>query len=152
MKLTIIPSDKAVYIDGVSYLNLDLSACNIPDNVRALQWVSTGESSSGWIEFVDYSDNQDITELPAWALYAQTVWEAADYAIKNPPPPTEEDLIFRAKIRAEQELQESDWAVLADVPLANKTEWETYRAALRNIAITPTVDPVWPVKPATIWS
>jgi hypothetical protein len=152
MKLTIIPSDKAVYVNGVSYLNLDLSSCNIPSEVRALQWDSTSEASSGWIEFLDYSDNQPITELPAWAVYAQSTWEQADYNFKNPPPPTEEQLITRAKYRAEQALQESDWAVLPDVPLVNKAEWETYRAALRDIAINPTSEPVWPTKPATIWS
>lgn len=152
MKLTIIPIDKAVYINGVSYLNLDLSSCDIPSEVSALQWTSTSESSSGWVEFADHSENQPITELPAWAVYAQSVWEQADYEFKNPPPPTEEQLILRAKHQAEQALQESDWAVLPDVPLANKAEWEVYRAALRSIVITPTPDPVWPTKPSSIWS
>ena len=72
MKVTIITADNAVYKDGVSYLDLDLSSCGIPENVWALQWQDT----SGWIE--DKSalvQNQDITELPAWATACVTKWD-----------------------------------------------------------------------------
>jgi len=77
MKVTIITADSAVYKDGVSYLNLDLSTCGIPENVWALQWQDT----SGWIE--DKSamvQNQDITELPAWATACITKWDEAKAA------------------------------------------------------------------------
>lgn len=150
MKLTIVPSDLAVYEDGLCYAGLDLSQCGIPANVHALQWFG----SSGWIEFTD-GPNQDISELPAWASACTTVWEAADYAAKHPPEPpapTPEQIIAANKSRAESLLLESDWSMLPDVPLANKTEWESYRTALRAIAITPTVDPVWPTKPASVWA
>ena len=46
MKLTIIPSDSAIYKDGV-VRELDLSTCGIPENVHALQWYDT----FGEIEF-----------------------------------------------------------------------------------------------------
>jgi hypothetical protein len=72
MKLTIITADNAVYKDGVSYADLDLSSCGIPSNVSALQWQDT----SGWIE--DKSalvDNLAITELPAWATACVTKWD-----------------------------------------------------------------------------
>ena len=36
MRLSIIPSDKAVYVDGASQLGLDLPF--IPTNIHALQW------------------------------------------------------------------------------------------------------------------
>jgi hypothetical protein len=74
MKLTIITADNAVYKDGVSYSDLDLSSCGIPTNVWALQWQDT----SGWIE--DKSalvDNLAITELPAWAAACVTKWDEA---------------------------------------------------------------------------
>jgi hypothetical protein len=150
MRLTIIPSDSAVYRGDVSYLNLDLSECNIPAHVTALQW--DGIAQKGWIEFTGATPNEEITILPAWALCAQTIWETTDIEFKNPPPLTEEQLVIRAKYRAEQALQESDWAVLPDVSLVNKAEWETYRATLRSIVINPTPEPVWPTKPAIIWS
>lgn len=77
MKVTIITADNAVYKDGVSYSDLDLSSCGIPSNVSALQWQDT----SGWIE--DKSalvDNQTITELPAWATACVAKWDEAKAA------------------------------------------------------------------------
>jgi hypothetical protein len=71
MKLTIITADKAVYKDNVSYSDLDLSSCGVPENVSALQW----QDNAGWIE--DKSaliGNLAITELPAWANACLTIW------------------------------------------------------------------------------
>jgi hypothetical protein len=74
MKLVIIPIDGAVYVDGFSYSELDLSFC--PSDVHALQW----NVSKGWVEFKDNDEgikpnNQTITELPAWALQAKAKWD-----------------------------------------------------------------------------
>ena len=66
-RLTIIPSDGAVYTDTYVVLGLDLSF--IPSNVHALQWNNGAEN---WIEYTD-SPNETITELPAWATQAQTL-------------------------------------------------------------------------------
>ena len=71
MKLTIITADNAVYKDSVSYSDLDLSSCGVPENVSALQW----QDNAGWIE--DKSalvGNISITELPTWANACLTVW------------------------------------------------------------------------------
>lgn len=63
-------------------------------------------------------------------------------------PPTSE----QNKQQAEQRLQNSDWTVLPDVNLANKAEWESYRAALRAIARNPQEgDLNWPTKPQNVW-
>jgi hypothetical protein len=65
------------------------------------------------------------------------------------PPPTAE----QNKILAEERLLDSDWTVLFDVNLANKTDWETYRAALRSIARNPQEGNLnWPTKPQTVWA
>ena len=81
MKLTIIPSDGAVYKDGTSYSGLDLTA--IPSNVHALQF--NDASNAGWIEFTqdDFGSkapNEKITSLPDWALTAATKWDEAKAA------------------------------------------------------------------------
>jgi hypothetical protein len=77
MKLTIITADNAVYKDGVSYSDLDLSTCGIPNNVWALQWQDT----SGWVEDKSaLAQNQDITELPAWATACVAKWDEAKAA------------------------------------------------------------------------
>lgn len=64
------------------------------------------------------------------------------------PTPTSE----QNKMDAEKRLLESDWTVLPDVNLANKSEWETYRAALRVIACNPQEGILnWPAKPQNVW-
>lgn len=53
---------------------------------------------------------------------------------------------------AKQKLAESDFAMLSDVNLTNKSEWEAYRSDLRQIAVNPTSGNLtWPTKPQTIW-
>lgn len=81
MKLTIIRSDGAVYKDGYSFSDLDLSA--VPADVHALQF--NDASNAGWIEFVqdDFgakAANEMITSLPAWATTAITKWDEAKAA------------------------------------------------------------------------
>jgi hypothetical protein len=149
MRIVIIKPTNTVRKADISYEGLDLSSCGLPDNLWALQW----SGSSGHIEYDSpMIQNDPITELPAWANACIAVWEAKDYAVNNPPAPTPEEVIALNKSEAKRFLDESDWAVLPDVPLQNKSEWETYRAALREIATNPTIDPVWPVKPQSVWS
>jgi len=93
MRLTIIPSDNAVYKDGLMKAwttpALDLSGCGIPENVHALQWYDT----VGEIEFVGETPvspkppNQQINELPQWALNCVGAWDAWS----PPPPPAPEN-------------------------------------------------------------
>lgn len=76
MRITIIPSDQAVYVDGECRI-LDLVSCDIPVIVHALQWYDI----RGWVEFIQPDPftpkppNQDITELPDWANCCITKWE-----------------------------------------------------------------------------
>lgn len=75
MKLTIIPSDQAVYKNGLAYSNLALSG--IPADVHALQW----DNDAGWIEYKNHvKPNETISALPQWANDAITVWQQADDA------------------------------------------------------------------------
>lgn len=87
MKLTIIPVDNLVMVDSIVHAPLDLSTCNIPFEVHALQWF--GEK--GWVEFIEPVDpfgqkqpNEMIEALPAWANACVTVWNAW-----TPPAPPE---------------------------------------------------------------
>ena len=90
MRLTIIPIDGFVCVDEISkYQPLDISGCNIPADVHALQWYET----RGWIEFRDDNDpftpkkpNEDIYSLPDWANNCVQVWEQWT----PPTPPVEE--------------------------------------------------------------
>lgn len=159
MKLTIIPGDKSVYEDGVCYSDLIFTT---PVDVHALQWDSL--ANIGWIEYVLNPDgtkpeNQTITSLPDWANSAVTAWNNADYAAKNPPAPTDEQLIELCKAQAQQYLQETDWSEIPSVVdttspqyLLNSAEFVQYRIDVRAYVINPVINPVWPTKPTAQWS
>lgn len=148
MKVTIIPDDKAVGKDGLFYLDLNFDAANVPADVHALQW----NDNAGWIEYRTTIPNEPITELPDWALACVQLWDDADYITHNPPAPTPDQIKADVKSNAERLLQESDWTMLPDVNLANKTEWAQYRSALRAIVFDPQVDSVFPDKPQEVWA
>ena len=149
MLLTIIPSDGAVYEDGLCYAPLTWDGT--PSNVHALQW----QTSSGWIEFNDGTPNEDITVLPQWADNAMAAWTIANTPVPPTPPTAEEN-----KATAVGLLQATDWTTIADVGnpqmsnpyLANQADFIAYRNAIRNIAVYPTAgDLVWPVVPTEDW-
>lgn len=152
MKLTIIPADGSVGENDVFYLNLDLSSCNIPADVHALQWQDT----AGWIEYNSpLIENQPITELPAWANCCMTKWTEAN----NPPvvPPTAE----QNKTIAVNKLQATDWTTIPDVSdptksnpyLNNVQDFVVYRNAVRQYAINPVAGDInWPAVPQEVWT
>ena len=99
MKLTIVVADNAVNKDEVGYGGLDLSSCNIPTNVWALQW----DNDSGHIEYTGTTSNDEITELPAWATASEALWETAN------------DAALAAEV-VDEATPETFWA---DYPVAN---------------------------------
>ena len=100
-------------------------------------------------------------------VYATLVWNTPDV-----PQPTEEEAqaqqaymqdqqpLNACKAQATRLLYETDWTTIADVGdpaksnpyLVNVSEFVTYRSALRQLAVYPVVDPVWPTKPTEQWS
>jgi len=149
MLLTIIPSDKSVYVDGVCRFPLDWEGT--PFTVHALQWFNV----SGWIEYNTGALNETITELPKWADNAYIAWVEAGIP-KPPPTPTAED----NKAKAVELLSVTDWTALPDVSdpeksnpyLANAAEFNTYRNAVRQIAINPSAGYIiFPIKPVEDW-
>lgn len=56
------------------------------------------------------------------------------------------------KTAAIQKLSETDWVVLSDVDVGNKQEFLDYRNQIRNLAINPVENPIWPEKPNSVWS
>lgn len=78
-RITIINEDKAMYIDGEAYSNLDVSS--MPSELHALQWFDT----FGHIEFFTHPDgttqaNEAITELPSWVNPIKIEWDKAKAA------------------------------------------------------------------------
>lgn len=105
-KLTIVPSDNAVYVDGLSYAVFDLKF--IPADVHALQWFN----NSGWIERQGEA-NEIIDTLPDWAKQAQSLWEAHHDEIINPPviviPPTVDNFVAAIKQNFDTVAQEKQF-------------------------------------------
>lgn len=149
MKLTIIPSDGAVYENGVCYSGLSWEGT--PSNVHALQW----DADSGWIEFNDGTPNQDISTLPSWVANAELAWTEANTP-KPPEPPTAED----NKQTAMGLLSATDWVNQPDVRntavsphLVNGAEFDAYRLQVRQIAVYPVAgDLTWPTLPVEVWA
>jgi hypothetical protein len=79
-RLTVVPADEAVYVDGFGYLGFDLSF--VPSDVHALQW----DGEEGWIERKGQRDEM-ISTLPDWATQAQALWQAHHDEVMNPPVP-----------------------------------------------------------------
>jgi len=151
MLLTIIPVDGNVRKDGIGYLDLDLSSCAIPSNVRALQW----EETSGWIEFWD-QQNEDITALPSWVDCCLVVWTVANTPVPPSPPTAEDNKDIAVKL-----LNQTDWTTIPDVSdstksnpyLANANDFVTYRNSVRQYAINPVAgDITWPTVPQEVWT
>lgn len=154
MKLTIIPTDGSVSEDGKFYDNLDLSSCNIPGDVHALQW----DGVAGWIEFTSpMVQNEPIVELPAWASCCMNKWDQANNPpVPDPVPPTAE----QNKATATNLLQKTDWTTIADVAdparsnpyLNNVQEFVDYRNAVRQYAVYPVSGFInWPTIPQEDW-
>lgn len=147
MKLTIIPSDGAVYENGVCYSGLTWEGT--PANVHALQWVDV----AGWIEYKD-QPSESIDTLPGWALNAEAAWTEANTP-KPPIPPTAEE----NKQTAIGLLAATDWVNQPDVRntannphLVNGNEFDAYRISVRKYAVTPISGEIyWPVKPDEVW-
>lgn len=127
----------SVFKDGFSISNLGL---NIPENVVDLYWYGT----SG---FIDTDVRTDITELPQWANDCIAKYEAA--LPKPPAPPTPTDLCYQ---QACVLLQETDWTQIPNSTLLNAPEFATYRGQVREYALNPVPNPVWPTKPVEQWS
>jgi len=76
-KLTIVPEDGMISIDGLGYS--EQSMTGVPKNIHALQWYGKG----GEIEYKadDYGDSKPnirIDDLPKWIEKSISVWETAN--------------------------------------------------------------------------
>lgn len=82
----------------------------------------------------------DIRQKPDWNTIL-TQWNLLNIKLKKQ----------NCKNEAKQKISNSDWSVLPDVKISNKSEFENYRAILRNYILNPVEDPSWPQEPDPIW-
>ena len=138
MQLTIIPSDGAVYKDGVSVSHLTLEG--VPSEIHALQW----NGVEGWVEFNNGTPNETIENLPEWAVSSVSLYETAlatlsvnEQAITQPEVLSYDQKLFLIKVERDKRLSASDWTQLADVVESHDdnwvTAWKIYRQSLRDL-------------------
>lgn len=125
----------------VAYLNVNSIAFGPGD-------YQTGQPEGGedqvfvWNADVLGAQPDDAALDAAYAVYADDQKKAAN------------------KAQASQLLAATDWTAMSAVAdpavsnphLTNQVDFFAYRSALRAIAVNPTVDPVWPSKPAEQWA
>lgn len=98
----------------------------------------------------DYTEDVE-EELP---VYTDGDWVQSWKII----PATPEEIQAREnKLKADNRdiamklLSETDWTQINDVNLLNKSDFATYRTALRQIVFNPEVEQVFPTKPPENW-
>jgi hypothetical protein len=79
------------------------------------------------------------------------------------PQPTQEQIdtwkvsyphdiaLNNCKSKAKQLIFNCDWSVLPDVKIYNKSEFESYRAILRDYILNPVENPDFPTEPVPKW-
>jgi len=147
MKLNVIPPDKTIVIDNIAVhpcTHVDLSW--IPSDVHGMCFDTT--TGKGFIEYEDNAVDEngdkkwgeEITEIGIWQQAVtdhaneQTLAAAALEAARNHLAEVKE---YRNAL-----LIWSDWTQGNDSPLSSskKTEWATYRQALRDLPATIAAD------------
>jgi len=104
-------------------------------------------------------------EAPIIAVQSDTAgigWTYVDGVFIAPyvPPPTPEELIAQCKQKASGILASTDWTSIADVGdptksnpyLVNQAAFISYRSTVRNLAVNPVENPVFPTAPIEQWS
>jgi hypothetical protein len=111
--------------------------------------------------------NQYFTQA-IYLLYPQTVSTIGDVAYDAEGNVVEYDFVvvqeeadkLSCADQAKAILTATDWTSIADVGnaemsnpyLVNQAEFIAYRSTIRNYAVNPVVDPVWPTPPTEQWS
>lgn len=104
MRVTIIPTDGYVAVDGIGYLELDLTA--IDPSIHAVQW----HGESGWIEYSDTPDGKPANvfiDTLAEFQPAIEAWRVVNEASNQPAPPPTEDEIKKAVVKMTQQRLDS---------------------------------------------
>lgn len=133
MRLTIIPIDKFVSIDGVAFCDIDFV---IDPAIHAVQWMDT----AGWIEYKEISgvkpDNESISDISQFDNVV-AIWRAAYEASLIPPPPPPEPTLD--ELRA----QMSVTPFQAKAALLNDGLLDSVEALVNTPATDPLIKLAW---------
>ena len=140
MKLSVIPSDSLIIVDGTAVVTPDIA----DKDFSAIHWDGTvgrieRMEAQGLVEEFFYDDSVIQPYLTLWA------------EVKGQVAEPDKDVEYR--YYRNQLLAECDWTQLGDNNLTEeqRAEWAQYREALRNVPQQAEYPEhvVWPEKPAT---
>jgi len=141
-KLTIVAEDNMIILDNeaVKFTHTDISW--IPSNVWAVEWDSEKNGGEGMIEYRPEAEkgNDKITSL---GIYSQAITDhASEKTAQANAYEASRNHLNEVKNYRNIMLSQSDWTQGSDSPLSSskKTEWATYRQALRDIPATIAAD------------
>lgn len=155
MRLTVVPADKAIGVDGYFFVDIDDDWSWIPQDVHAFQWYDT------WGE-IEYTDTRPNDRVESLGIFENAVLM---HDIQLERERTEKESAEAARDYWEElreyrfyRLRETDWTQVEDVPISEskKQEYQIYRQQLRDLTSNITdpkplvLDPDhpdWPVKP-----
>ncbi len=139
MRLSIIPKDKTIVVNGKAVTGVTTDISWIPSNVYAVQWDDDWQPLGISTGHIQYNDGTPQLGITTTGIYWQAVTDHDN----------EIQMIADAREAARDHLEEvksyrnallawSDWTQGNDSPLSSskKAEWATYRQALRDIPET----------------
>ena len=148
MKLTIVTEDKAIGIGSTYISGIGTDMSWIPTNVWAVHW----DGSSGEIEYNDGTPNATMSEIGIYSQ-AETTFNNEIKRLEDISPFNTTTYQWQMlRNQRDDKLLLCDWTQGNDTPLGSskKTEWATYRQALRDLPSNTSdpKNPTWPTEPS----
>ena len=148
--LTLVKEDGVVCLNGDCIDGFDLSN-TMPPDIRFVHWYG----SKGYAELQHTKDENGITppntRVTSVDEYSPLVeeWLIKDEIRKQPYVNTAQDNKETAKVK----LFNTDYVYLPDVNILNKSEFDAYRAVIREMFFNPVPGEVeWPEEPTPVWA
>ncbi len=148
MKVTIVTQDKCIGIGDTIISGIGTDMSWIPANVWAVHW----DGSSGEIEYNDGTPNATMSEIGIYSQ-AETTFNNEIKRLEDISPFNTTTYQWQMlRNQRDDKLLLCDWTQGNDTPLSNseKTEWATYRQALRDLPANTSdpKNPTWPSEPS----
>ena len=106
------------------------------------------EGPAGWVEFIKTTDSIDYIRQTVDYIYDEDLNQVIETVVSVDD--VTESVLEWVRSTRDYLLKESDWTQVTDSPLTDtlKTQWATYRQALRDLPDTcDTSNVVYPTKP-----
>ena len=148
MKVTIVTQDKCIGIGDTIISGIGTDMSWIPANVWAVHW----DGSSGEIEYNDGTPNATMSEIGIYSQ-AETTFNNEIKRLEDISPFNTTTYQWQMlRNQRDDKLLLCDWTQGNDTPLGSskKTEWATYRQALRDLPSNTSdpKNPTWPSEPS----